>query len=87
MKKIVNKLVRDEQGQALLMVLVMLLVGSLMVTPVLSFTATGLKSTQTQENRTLEFYATDAGIEDAIWKVKTNTILALCTTIGKSCLS
>jgi len=62
---------RDERGQALLMALVLMLLGGLIVTPLLSHMATGLKTgKEVYEKRMNELYAADAGVEDAIWQLK-----------------
>jgi len=71
MKTIPNKLVRSEEGYALLLVLILLLVGSLIITPLLGFMSTGLIASQVHEKQTMELYAADAGAEDAMWKIKT----------------
>lgn len=67
MRRIVNKSIRDEKGQSLILVLILLAVGALIITPLLGFMSTGLITQRQQEQRTLELYAADAGIEDAIW--------------------
>lgn len=61
---------REESGQALIMVLVFLLLGSLILPPVLSHIGTALKTGQVYESKTDELYAADSGIEDAIWQIK-----------------
>jgi hypothetical protein len=43
--------------------------GSLMLTPLLAYTGTGLETEVTFENKTEELYAADAGVEDAIWHI------------------
>ncbi len=68
MKRMANK--SDEKGQALLLVLILLLVGSLIITPLLSYMSTGLKTGQVYEKKTDELYAADAGIEDALWRIQ-----------------
>ncbi len=72
MKRIANKLKREEGGQALILVLVLLLVGGLMIGPLLGFMGTGLAAGQVHEQRMDELYAADAGIEDAIHKMLTD---------------
>lgn len=68
MKSILGKpTIIGEKGQALILVIILLLVASLILTPLLSFMSTGLITQRQQEQRTLELYAADAGIEDAIW--------------------
>lgn len=70
MKTITNKLARCEKGYALLLVLILLSVGTLVITPFLSFMSTGLVVGQVHEKQTHELYAADAGVEDAIWEIK-----------------
>jgi len=72
MKKMLNRLIRNEQGQALIFALIMLAVGSLIVVPLLAFMSTGLMAAQTIEEKMDELYATDAGVEDAAHKILTN---------------
>jgi hypothetical protein len=70
-KRISNKLIRDEKGQALVLVLVLILLGSLIITPMLSHIGTGLKvGKEVYEERMELFYAADSGIEDALWQIK-----------------
>ncbi len=60
----------DEAGFALIIVLVLLLLGSLTIVPVLAHLNNALKSGKIYEEKTDELYAADAGIEDAIWRIK-----------------
>jgi len=69
MKTVLTKLRRDETGQAFILVLVLLVLGALIITPLLGFMSTGLIAGQANEERMAELYAADAGIEDAIWKI------------------
>ena len=71
MKRKLKEPGRDESGQALLLVVILLLVGTLIVVSLLGFMGTGLIAGQVFEKRMAELYAADAGIEDAIWKIKT----------------
>jgi len=72
MKKILNRPTRDEKGQALMIVLVLLLVGGLIIAPLLGYMSTGLKAGQSNENLMQRLYAADAGVEDALYKIKSN---------------
>ncbi|MBA7695515.1 hypothetical protein ES703_104143 [subsurface metagenome] len=65
-----HKPIRDEKGQALILVLILLLVAGVIIAPLLAFMSTGLITQRQQEQRTLELYAADAGVEDALWKIK-----------------
>ena len=65
-----NLLSKRESGQAIILVLILLLIGGLMLPPLLTFVSTGLKVSQLYEQKTDELYAADAGVEDALWKIK-----------------
>jgi len=69
MKRILNKLPRNERGVVLIIVLILLAVGGLTIAPMLSHMSTGLKAGQTYEKKTGEYYAADAGVEDALWQI------------------
>src|SRR4030042_6690986 len=66
-----------EAGQALIIVLVFVLLGSLTIVPTLMYMSTALKSGVSYENKTKEYYAADAGIEDGIWQIKYDRLVAL----------
>jgi hypothetical protein len=71
MKRTWNKLLRGEKGQALIIVLILMLVGGLIITPVLAYVGTGLKiGKDVHEERMLELYAADAGVEDGLWHLQ-----------------
>jgi len=73
MKRTLNKLIRGERGQALIIVLVLMLLGGLIIAPLLSYMSTGLWTGKVvYENRMMELYAADAGVENAIYFMKTN---------------
>ena len=65
-----NKLVKEEKGQAFILVLILLLVGGLIIAPLLGFMSTGLLAGQMHEEKMEGLYAADAGVEDALWKIK-----------------
>ena len=65
-----KRLIRDEKGAALVMVLILLLIGGLISAPLLSYMGTGLITGEVYERRTVELYAADAGVEDAVWKIQ-----------------
>jgi len=64
-----KKMNKRESGQALILVLILLVVGGLIIAPLLAFVSTGLKAGQVYEEKTDELYAADAGVEDALWKI------------------
>lgn len=70
MKTTVKRAIRDEQGKVLILVLILLVVGGLVLTPLLGLMSTGLVAGQVYEKKTDELYAADAGVEDAIWKIQ-----------------
>jgi len=70
MKSVMKKIVRDEKGAAMVLVLVLLILGGLIAAPLLAHMGTGLIAGEVYEKRTAELYAADAGVEDAIWKIQ-----------------
>ena len=65
-----NKLLKGEKGQALMIVALLLLVSALVIAPVLAHISTGLKTgKEVYEERMQLFYAADSGIEDGLWQV------------------
>jgi hypothetical protein len=70
MKGFVKRIIRDEKGHGLDLVLTLLGVGGLVLAPTLGLMSTGLLAGQTYEQRTDELYAADAGVEDAVWKIE-----------------
>lgn len=69
MKTIMKEAIRNEKGNALTLVLVLLVVGGLILTPLLGLMSTGLVSGQLYERKMDEYYAADAGVEDALWEL------------------
>ncbi len=63
----------SEKGQALLLVLVLLLVGAIIVTSSLSFVGTSLKTNKVYIANTTSLYAAEAGIQDGIWQILNQT--------------
>jgi hypothetical protein len=59
-----------EAGQALILVLIFLLLGSLTLVPTLTHISTALKTGEIYEQNTNELYTADSGIEDALWRIK-----------------
>ncbi len=69
MKGIIKRAIRDESGKVLIMVLILLVVGGLVLTPLLGLMQTGLIAGQVYERKAAELYAADAGVEEAIWRI------------------
>jgi hypothetical protein len=80
MKLAISKSIRDQKGQALVLVLILMTVGVLIVTPLLSFMFTGLKAGQTYEAIADEFYAADSGVADGLWQIKYDHLETLFST-------
>jgi hypothetical protein len=72
--------VRGQKGAALTLILILLVIGGLILTPLLGLMGTGLISGQLYERKTTELYAADAGVEDAIWRIQGNDL----TFVGNS---
>ena len=72
-----NRRTAGERGHVLILVLILLVLGSLMIGPLLSFTAGGLKTGLVYEKKTDELYAADAGMQDATWRIKYDHLEAL----------
>jgi hypothetical protein len=70
MDNLVKRIVKDQSGQLLIIVMIVLLVGGLTIVPTLSFMSTGIKAGQKTETRTNELYAADAGAQSALWWLK-----------------
>ena len=56
----------------LLSVLILLGITALLIPPLLGFMNTGLKVVQSQELKTRQLYAAEAGVEDALWRIQNN---------------
>ena len=68
---------KNESGQgALAMVLLLLMLGAVILTPLLVFMQTGLGAGRVYESKLQECYAAEAGVEDAIWKIKNGSLNA-----------
>jgi len=67
MKKFLKRIVRQEKGHGLDLVLTLLGLGGLIMAPLLGLTSTGLLAGRVYEDNTHELYAADGGVEDGIW--------------------
>lgn len=63
------RIIKNQGGQALPMVLILLVLGGLLIVPMLSFMTTNLNANRIIESKTEGIYAADAGIQDALWKL------------------
>ena len=68
LKRILTHLGKNESGQGVLViVLILLMLGAVILTPLLVFMSTGLKAGQVYESKLQEFYSADSGVEDALY--------------------
>lgn len=74
MKKILGALIRNEKGQALVVVLGFLVLGGLTIAPLLAYMSTGLSAGRGYQEKIELNYAADAGIEDALWRTDNEEI-------------
>jgi hypothetical protein len=68
-----KKLTCEENGQVLVLVLVVLLVGALLMGALMGLVGTGITTGTVYENRTSSLYAADSGVQDAIWQLNNTT--------------
>ena len=69
MKRILNRLITDEKGQALPVVLILLVLGGLAIAPLLAHMSTGLNVSRIHEKRMVEQYSCDSAIEHVMWRL------------------
>ncbi|MDO8568442.1 MAG: hypothetical protein Q7R57_06980 [Dehalococcoidales bacterium] len=67
---------------ALPIALAMLALGGLLLVPSLNYASTSLKGEKIIENKAKSLYAAEAGIQDALWKLKYATVSPLPYTYG-----
>ena len=60
-------MVRNERGQVLPTVLVLLILGALLIIPALDYGSTSLTSSRVTEKKEMELYAADSGVTDAVY--------------------
>jgi hypothetical protein len=66
---------REQRGIALGLVLIFLTVGSLMISPAISYTITALQSERISERKLVEQDTVDSAVMDAIWQVMNEAVL------------
>jgi hypothetical protein len=69
MKKLLRQIFNKQEGQALLIVLVLLSFGGLTMVPVLNYMTDVLRASQVQKVNVRELYNADSGIENACWRL------------------
>jgi hypothetical protein len=78
LKRMLTHLGKNESGQgALAIVIILLMLGAIIITPLLVFMSTGLKAGGVYESKVQEFYAADAGVEDGLWQIKNDKLSTL----------
>jgi hypothetical protein len=77
MRIVISRLTKNESGQAIVLVLVLLLVSGLITAPLVAFTGNGALNRKVYEDRTAELYTADAGVEDALWRIQHGDVV-LC---------
>lgn len=70
MVKFWQQIVKSETGQALPVVLILLVLGGLMIAPSLSYAATSLDIGRNNVRTIHGLYAAEAGVEDTVWCLK-----------------
>jgi hypothetical protein len=79
-KRALNSLLSDEKGQTLIIVVVLMLISALIIAPMLSHVATGLKTgKEVYEERMHLFYSADSGFEDGLWQINSENLDTLFT--------
>ncbi|GAI63621.1 unnamed protein product, partial [marine sediment metagenome] len=74
---------RRERGQALILVLILLVVGTLLIVPLLQLLSTTTKSGEMYTQFIWEDYAADAALEYALWKLNCQPGFAASLPIGE----
>lgn len=70
LKSRLRQLHREQAGQALILVLLLLVIGSMMLVPALALARDAAQSNRPYEIKTSELYTADAGIEEGLWRIK-----------------
>jgi hypothetical protein len=71
------KIHRQEKGEIILITLAFMILGFLLIVPMVSYMGTGLKSGMFFDEKSEALYAADAGVEDAMWKIKYGHLASL----------
>jgi len=70
MARLWQQIRKGEKGQALPIVLILLVVGGLLVTPSLNYASTSLFASQMVKKNVRGIYAADAGVEHVLWQIR-----------------
>lgn len=74
MKRFLKHLITDEKGLSLPIILIVLLIGGLLIAPSLNYAGTCLRSVRSEKSIVKGIFAADAGIENAIWYLKSTPL-------------
>jgi hypothetical protein len=74
-----KRLIKDEKGAAMALVLILLLIGGLITSSLLAYMGTGLNTGNVYEGRVAELYGADAGVEDGLWQIQNEKLADLFT--------
>jgi hypothetical protein len=75
LKQIFQRISIKHKGAILAQALVLFALGAVMIVPLLSFMASGFKTTdQVYDQQANELYGADAGVRDAIWNMRNNPL-------------
>ncbi len=84
LKRATKEINRKQNGQVLILVLIVLALGGIVLAPTLNYTATSLKHQQVHETKTLELYSADSGVASAMIALSSgNTTSGNYTLNGK----
>ena len=79
-KKALSSLISGEKGQAMIVVVVLMLISALIIAPMLNHVGTGLKTgKEVYEERMHLFYSADSGFEDGLWQIRSESLDTLFT--------
>ncbi len=67
LRQALRAMVRNERGQVLPTVFILLVLGALLIVPTLQYGSTSLKGNQVTEKKEMELYAADSGVTDAVF--------------------
>lgn len=66
-----SNLMKSQSGQILAYTIIIIMLAGLIIAPLLSFTYGSWRAVNIRQERTQELYASDTGIEDALYQIKT----------------
>ena len=75
---------RNESGQAFIMLLIILAIGTLLIVPAMNLTTTSLKSSQIVYDEVRALYAVDGAQEYVLWKLTWDNYGADFTVDGQT---